>query len=201
MTSFNEIKDAWNSQTVATDTPLAEQIEQVRRRADELARSVFWRDVREVGAGIVTTLFFMAFAAFFDGPVRWGAGTAALCTALVSAFILETRRRQRREDRQPRQSLREELGYQLRAVRRQYWLLRNITLWYLAPIAAGIGAFILSVQMATPKPDHGFLMFYVPFTLALLLAVRWLNHRAARKDILPRQRELEELIAEIGEEG
>jgi len=201
MNDFNDLIRMWQNQSGPAESTIQERIQKARTQAETLAKRVWWRDLREIGSGLSTSAIFLAAGILVGGPVLVGAVIGTLFLVLVTLIILRTRLQQAREDRLPRQSIPEALEYELKAVQRQHWLLRNVTWWYLLPIALAIAAFIAGVQAASPSPDYGFLLIYTILTAALFILIRQWNLSYVRRALDPQVRELEDLLEDLARES
>lgn len=198
---FEQIAQNWKPKQPEMEENMTQIIEQTRKRAKALARATFWRDLREITAGLCIAAFFLVFAFYFEGTVSAGALTMALCASGVSLFLGYTRWKQRQEDRQPRHSLKEALEWDLRALQRQYNLLRSVTWWYLAPLAFGMAVFIVSVQISLDQPDYEFVGFYSVVCVLLFATIDYLNRHTARKRFLPEVNAVQDLIRNLEAES
>ena len=89
----------------------------------------------------------------------------------------------------------------LHQVSHQIWLLKNVFWWYLLPIETGLGVFIAQQtwqQRHAELPVMIGLLFYALFCGVTCWGIYWLNQFAVRKDLEPRQQELEALLTETG---
>jgi hypothetical protein len=200
MNQFNDLINLWKSQPAPESTDLQERIDKARREARRLARKVWIRDLQEIGAAVTTTAFFLAIGFMIGGTVLIGASLSSLCLLLATTVLIVSRIQQARENRAPRPTLKAEMEAERRAVERQRWLLGNVTLWYLGPIALAIASFIAGVEAGTPSSDYTFLVVYAIVVIALFVVIRYWNQSTVRRELDPRIRELEELLHDLEKE-
>ena len=97
--NLDELREAWKSQEgdPRSGFDASEILQKVREKQRKFNRSIFWRDVREVGAALLVAAVF-----FFYGTLSWPGGrlwTWNLAAAMmigVGAFMVIDRIRQRR---------------------------------------------------------------------------------------------------------
>lgn len=113
----------------------ATRLDALKDEAARLDRTLWWRDVREVGASILVTLFFGGAAAVWD-DVRAPALALAAVGVWIAAVMLVVRLRTRRPG--PGVPLQQALAAEVRWLDAQMALLRWAWLWYVLPIALGL---------------------------------------------------------------
>lgn len=89
-------------------------------------------------------------------------------------------------------SLAEKLYAERAKVNAQIGLLENILWWYIAPLAVGVVLVVLGLSGWT-----GFTLGYTASVGVLSGGIYWLNQRAVRRELKPRQRELTRLLRQM----
>jgi hypothetical protein len=82
-------------------------------------------------------------------------------------------------------------------IQHQIQLLKGIIKWYLFPLALGMGAFVLSVEIADPAASSGFVWFYLAVTGALFGVAYWFNQRVVNQQLLPRKEAIDTLLLDL----
>lgn len=206
--TFDELQKAWQSQQ--TDPKLAIDpdllLKEVKRNKEYFESAIFWRDVREIGAGFVASVFLFAGCVFF-----WLLGLKnfvwplLLLTVLgtgVGTFILVDRIVQKRKCPEHGGTLMGYIESSLTQVVHQIWLLKNILWWYLLPLGGGLliwfsSCGLMVIMIKGMKASLGYLFFVLACiigTILLYWGIYWLNQRAIRKELAPRKHELEDLL-------
>lgn len=200
--NLDEFQSSWRSQDVANKVSINADalLNEVRHRQHSFRRTIFWRDVREIGVAALQVPMFI-----FGGlHVHWTLHLGAFGCFVVAAFMLLDRRRQKKKKRNTRTDLHGSLKAcaltSLEEVSHQIWLLKNVHWWYLLPL--GLPMLIFFGWSTLNPPGH--LLFKV-FSLVLLvgfvgllyLGIYWLNQSAVKKSLEPRRLELENLLNEL----
>jgi hypothetical protein len=168
-------------------------LNEVRRNQRALNASVFWRDVREVGASICVVAFFL----FWGVADRaWPCFVAALSGIWVGSFMLVDRIRQKRKTPSPGEPLLACIESSVAQVKHQIWLLGNVFWWYLLPVAIGF-VFVIGCYAWRIRQSWWLSLTAVVVSLAFCAfacwIIYWMNQRAVEKELRPRQQELESL--------
>jgi hypothetical protein len=199
----DNIRQAWQSQSSQTRlTSDAELLlKEVRRNQQYFAAMIFWRDVREVGTALLLVPLWLYLGVKFSLPWTWYLTVPAL--VWVAGYMLADRTRHRRQSPEPGEPLRQRVQSSLAQVEHQIWLLGNIVWWYLLPIALPILAFF--GQVAWQVRSGGWLTGLVVagvvvIAVIILAGVYRLNQNAVRSALMPRRRELEELLMSLKDE-
>lgn len=197
--TFEQLQKTWQFQNrgakVTLDADLL--LRAVRRNQRGFRATIFWRDVREVSVAFLLTVYFSYHGLRHDD---WASYLLALACFGVGAFMLADRFRQRRKKPAPSDPLKACIETSLDQVNHQIWLLRNILWWYLLPL--GVPLLIFFGNHAWQK-GRGAVEATVTFGAAvafvalLYWGIYWLNQYCVRKDLEPRQRELESLLASL----
>jgi hypothetical protein len=167
---------------------------------------VFWRDVREIGVGVALVIFFLVFGMKYNA---WPDIFLSGCILFVCLFLFMDRFGCRK-NRLPDGTLKECAENSLAEVNHQIWLLRNVFWWYLLPPLVGFVVqglwmefFLMrGVQEVLEGPKtilSSVLDFLISLWLpaVLFIGVYWLNQWAVKAELLPRKREVEDLLQSI----
>lgn len=206
--NFEEMQNAWRSQgegfKMTIDSSLL--FHEVKRNHQYFSAIVFWRDFRECFVSFLLTAFFLyvGIKSQFLSLVF-----LAVTVAWVGAFIIGDRLRQKRKSKPEPISLRNTIEVSLQEVSHQVWLLKNVLWWYLLPPAVGMVVFYSAVlRIALPAVDipivrHSLIWIIggILFAILVFWGVYKLNQAAVRQELLPRKRELEELLASLSEDS
>jgi hypothetical protein len=192
------LKPAWQAQPRPSIDPellLAE----VRRNQRWFAAALFWRDVREVGVGLLMVPLWVYLGSALALPWTWYLMLPTL--VWVPGFLLVDRFRRRRRPPDPGEPLVRCVQESLAQVEHQIWLLRNVGWWGLLPFAVPAMAFIGHVgwQVSGAGWMTAVIIAGVSAVVGLILAVLYrVNQAAVRKELEPRRRELQALLAGLG---
>ena len=201
--TFDELQNSWKSQENDFKLKIEPEIllKEVKRNNKNFESTIFWRDVREVGACFLLIPVFLHFG-IKSG--LWPLYLLAVICLGVGLFMIIDRILQRRKSQPPSNSLFDYINSSLFQVNHQIWLLKNVLWWSLAPF--GIGIFIWYSQcMKNAIRDN--LPIKVPFfilvciigTVFVFLGVYRLNQLAVQKYLRPRKNELEELLNSLND--
>ena len=199
--NFEELQKAWQSQVSGPQLTLDANLllKEVEHNRKHFVRSIFWRDVREVGTALILApVFFHVWMEYGDWP--WLMPPLA-CLG-VAAFMLGDRWVQRKRKPAVMDPLRTCIEASLIQVNHQIWLLRNVLWWYLLPI--GISVEIVFVFAAWRLWSVGLGLQWMSVCNVLgCVILYWgiyrLNQYAVRKGLEPRRQELESLLAGLGQ--
>lgn len=198
----DNLKTLWQTQPqqprllVDLEVLLAE----VRRNQQIFAATIMMRDLVEVSVSLLLIPIWIAMGMAIKLPWTWYLGIPGFLW--IAGFMIIDRRLHRRSAPLPGGSLREHASSSLADVEHQIWLLRNVAWWYLLPIAAPILVFFIHLMW---KLRHGglsmmfFLLTILVFEGLFFMGVYWLNQFAVRKQLEPRQKELQSLLASLEE--
>jgi len=196
---FEGLQKAWKSQDAgpkpAIDTGLL--LKEVRRNQQHFRATIFWRDVREIGAAVLLALYF-AHRGLRNGD--WTDCLVGLSCLGVGLFMVVDRLRQRKKKPATNDSLRAWVETSLHQVNHQIWLLRNVFWWYLLPIALALGVSVFFHAWRSVPSGSSSLVFWLVYSAGCALlywGVYWLNQFAVRKHLEPRRQELEFLLASL----
>jgi hypothetical protein len=200
----DELKKAWQSQAGAPRLTLDAElvIKEVRRNEQQFAAMIYCRDLREVGVALVLVPVWIILGVKLSSLWTWYLMLPALFW--IAGFMIVDRLRQRRRQSAPGDTLRSSIESSLAQVEHQIWLLRKIFWWYLLP--PGIAAMIWIAHLAWRSRGSGLevLGAYAVIALFFVLVdwfIYWLNQYAVRKQLEPRQKELQTLLSSLDQSG
>jgi len=199
----DNFQQAW--QTQASNTRLAINtdllLQEVRRNQRHFATIIFWRDVREVGTGLVLIPVWFYMGAKLALPWTWYLNVPALLW--IAGFMLADRRRHKQQPPEPGESLRQRAESSLAQVEHQIWLLRNVFWWYLLPPGLSMLAFFCQVGWNVRAEGWRAAVFtavLIGVATIIMAGVYWLNQYAVRTELEPRRLELKALLASLQDE-
>jgi hypothetical protein len=188
--NFETLQQRWQKQETRSPAKVDASLvlQEVRRNHRSFERTIFWRDFREVGAALLATIYFVFRT---RGWTDYLLGSAA---AGVGIYILVDRLRQRKNRPSQSESLRSFVESSLHQVRHQSWLLRNVLWWYLLPLMAPV-----LISIAVQADNLRQCMRHSVIILVMTWLIYKLNQNAVRTQLVPREQELERLLAGIEE--
>jgi len=194
--NFDDFQKSWQSQDAVKKISINVDVllNEVRRNQQQFRRTIFWRDVREVG---VAALLVPAFL-YGGWKTHWTLYLSAFSCFVVGASMVLDRWRQKKKTPDLHGSLKDCAATSLAEVSHQIWLLKNILWWYLLPLGVPILLFFFWITLGAPGPVTAKILALLPLAgfLVLLYAwIYWLNQRAVKKELEPRRQELEKLLA------
>jgi hypothetical protein len=195
--NFEELQKAWQSQDSRPQLTLDANllVKEVEHNRKHFVRTIFWRDVREVGTALVLApIFFLVWLEVGDWP--WLMPPLA-CLG-VAAFMLGDRWVQRKRKPAAMDPLRTCINASLLQVNHQIWLLKNVLWWYLLPLGISVEIVFVFAAWRLWSAGLGLQWISVGNVLGLILlywGIYWLNKYAVRKALEPRRQELESLLA------
>ena len=195
---FEDLKVVWESQN---EKPLYAINEDglhsiLRRNRRRFKRSIFLRDLREIGISLAMFLMLL-YAGIPDygllkDLVLWeivAMFTAAGLWLFYALYILVHRKRQESRERQYPSSLRGDLDREIAQTEYQIRMAKNILWWGLLPTGvAGLLGILVTVESSWAR-----LLLILAVLLIMVGAELWTKKRKIKRDFLPRQRELESL--------
>jgi hypothetical protein len=197
---FEDFQKAWQSQDASAKVTIKADVllNEVRRNQRQFQRTIFCRDVREVSVIALMTVGFLVWGILWQW---WSLYLLSFCCLSVGVFFVVDRLIQRRKQPNKNESLQNCIEISLLQVNHQIWLLKNVFWWYLLPPLIGIGAvagsFVWSQRhlgLAAMIVSAGVYIFTYGFTYGV---VYWANQRTVRKELDPRRKELEALLASL----
>lgn len=198
--TFEDMQKAWRSQGGPPKVNLNANLvlKEVQRNKEYFEATVFWRDVREVGVALLMAGFFIYMA---DRTDPWPNVVLVLACLWMAGFMLRDRWAQRKKQPLPGDPLRTCIKASLQQVNHQIWLLKGVLWWYLLPptlgLAFGLAHGVRRMQSAgVPVGWLGPGMF-IGIVAVVVGGVYWLNQYTVKEGLIPRRRELEELLASL----
>jgi hypothetical protein len=209
---FEDLQNQWQKEGANAAVQINYDIllKEVKRGKSYFDAMVFWRDVREIVVGVALVIFFLVVGIKHDfWPLLFMSG----CILFICLFLFMDRIRNTK-NRLTDGTLKDCVGNSLAEVNHQIWLLRNVFWWYLLP--GLLGFLVMSfwmeifinrgVQASLGEPKtvlSSMLDFLVSLWLpaALFVGVYWLNQWAVKAELLPRKKELEDLLCSIDDSG
>jgi hypothetical protein len=197
--NFEDLQKAWQSQDAGAKMTINADVllKEVRRNQQNFRATIIWRDVREVGVAAFMTWLFLHWAI---RDREWSLYLLAFACAGVGVFMLADRWLQRKKQPARNDTVRSCVEASLAQVNHQIWLLKNVFWWYLLPIQAGLAALIGSVVWQARFAGLAVIIGLTAFAVACGLlgwGVYKLNQLAVRKQLEPRQQELEMLLSSL----
>jgi CubicO group peptidase (beta-lactamase class C family) len=196
--NFEDLQKSWQAQDagrkITIDADLL--LKEVRHNQRRFRRTIFWRDVREVGTAAVLVPVFIAAGL----KISWTLHLCALGCLVVGGYLLVDRWRQKSKTPDLHGSLKDCAATSLADINHQIWLLKNVLWWYLLPIFIPIMIFFGWVAWQVPAPVIVKITRLLPqtgFVVLLYAGIYWLNQFAVKKSLEPRRQELEKLLKEI----
>ncbi len=196
--NFEDIQKSWQSQNAARGASINMDalLHEVRHKQRCFRRTIFWRDVREVGVAALLVPIFI------HGGLtnHWTLHLCAFGCFVVGAFMLLDRWRQKRATSESYSTLKDCATASLAEVNHQIWLLKNIAWWYLLPLGLPMLVFFASVTLVRQASLFSGVLVLLPlagFLVALYAGIYWLNQWTVRKNLQPKQKELEALLAAL----
>jgi hypothetical protein len=188
--NIDELKEALHQLESETDSTSLD-LDAVREQVVKSRRQLNFRDLREsVASVVVVVLFAPAIFTRLPAMTRLGACVTCLAAVVIGVVLWLGNRRYRSR---PELSVDDYLGAEIAHLDYQVWLLRNVSWWYLAPLAIG---FLMFVWGMNPVPSA--LVLSVGYYF-LDRFINWLNQRAVRNVLIPQRNELIRVRASLNE--
>ena len=178
--NIDELKNALHQFDAEADSTSAD-LDAVRESVVKSRRQLNLRDLRESIACVVVIVLF-APAIFSRLPMmsRLGAGAVCFAATLIGILLYLGNRRHRSR---PELSVDDFLAAEIARLDYQIWLLRNVSWWYLGPIAIGFLMFVWG-----KAPVSTALAMSVGY-FVLDRGIYWLNQIAIKRDLIPQRDE------------
>ena len=190
--TLDDYRDVWQEQEPSDDfDDLEEVLNDMKERSEEYDRTIFWRDVREIGAAVLVAGFFGWTAVSAETLLtRIGALIVVAAAGLIVWKLRATR--ESGEDEMAGRPVAERLKAEIERVEDQIRLLENVLWWYLAPMGAG-----LVVMVASGGIEGWFEPVYLGGLVVFFGFVWWLNQRAVDRCYRPHRRDLVRTLRRI----
>lgn len=190
--TLDEYRDAWQEQELDDEhEDIEEVLSDVKERSEEYDRTIFWRDVREIGAAVLVGGLFGWWAVSAEALL---ARIGALIVVAGAALVVWKLRRARGPDAEELagRPVRERLEAELEKVETQIELLESVLWWYLGPVGLGLVVIVLSGGV-----EGWFEPVYLTGLVAFFGVVWWLNQQAVECTHRPRRDELARLLRRL----
>ncbi len=199
--NVDDYKDAWRTAHPRLATDPDRLLDELRRDDRRFASVLFWRDVREVGVGLLMVPLWIHLGTRQGSPWTWYLTIPVLLW--IAGYLLVHRIRHKRPPPGPDEPLRRCLAGSLKQLEHQVRLLRSVIWWALLPMALAMLAFF--GQNAWRERGGGWwtvlaISEVTALGLGVLGAFYWLNLHVVRTDLEPRRRELQALLSSLEDE-
>jgi CubicO group peptidase (beta-lactamase class C family) len=197
--NFEDLQKSWQSQSAAKTISINADVllNEVRRNQQQFRATIYLRDLREVGVAAVLIPVFIYMGLRLH---NWTNYLIAAACLFVGGYILFDRRRRRKTSPPPADTLKDSINASLAEIQHQIWLLENIVWWYLLPIGLPVVFSMCWPALNSRKPLLASLLFLsgpIIFVTLLYWFLYWLNQRAVKKTLRPREQELQTLLNEL----
>lgn len=172
----NSVQQIWQSQPVAvTKMSLTE----IRRRADKFERRVWWRNAREYVAGLIgVALWGSFFLKTHELPFRVAYG---LFIAGIIWILIQLHRKASARSVPLEADTATSLRLYRAELERQRDVLKNVWLWYLAPLVPAFVVFTGVDAVAHPDPMKWAKLALLDVLTAVIFFATWKLNRGAAK--------------------
>lgn len=200
--NWNDLKSVWHRQDgpSLSDADLASIRQSFEAKHRKMIRALFWRDIREAGAGLVVAGF-LSVKAWRLGHSQWPVALAVALILAVTGFFIAERIRSHRTRLGAEASVLDKVEAGIAELRRQRRLSLNVAVWYVAPIFSAWAIVLITSIVSAPAHAAHHLVFLVCYVVLAVPLMTWgvwaLNRWAVRKKIEPRIEELERLHREL----
>jgi len=197
--TFDELQNKWQSQKSKCKLNIEADllVKVVKRNKQSFEALVFWRDFREAGVAFVLVFVFMYFGLKTNS---WSTIIMAVMCLFVGGSIIVDRVVQKRRRHNYNDSLKDCVADSLAQITHQIWGLKNVFWWYLLPILIGAGLMTCEIGWYLRENSEQFWshIFTSIATWALLgYGIYAINQWVVRTELVPRQKELQELLDAI----
>jgi len=195
--NWNKFETLWKRQElpVGANADLVITKQTFEAKSRKLARSLFWRDLREAAAGLIVVGFLIR-QGWLMGKAGWPIILSAVLVLGLSVFFVRERIRARRERKGPDAPLLVKLDADISELQRQRRLLQNVGAWYIAPCVLAI-VIARANSPAAQSQSPRFVLCYTALVAFICWRVWAMNRRAVRNKINPRIEELEKLRRDL----
>ena len=200
--NFEDFQKSWQAQDTAKQVSINADalLREVRRKQLCFRRTIFWRDVREIGIAAVLVPVFI----YSGWTVHWTLYLSAFACFVVGADMWLDHLRQKKKTPDLHGSLKDCAVTSLAEVSHQIWLLKNILWNYILPLTVPTLLFFgwcAWDKRGSLTDKFLYLLPLLGFVLAIDVGVYWLNQYVVRKGLAPRRQELEKLLAALETEN
>jgi hypothetical protein len=187
---FDRLSEVWRRSGGEAPPGLNEkELAVIKERALAFDRTIRRRDALESAAAVVAIPGFLVMG--YATPSTLSRLGAAIIV-LFCVFVIYWLRRARRPKPALDQPLGVFLAQELDRVRAQIRLLRSVYWWYFAPPCVGL--FLLTIGASGPR---SYKVAYLAFVALMCGFLGWGNRRAAERELVPQERDLEAQLASI----
>lgn len=179
MSDRDPLQTLWKSQP---EEGFTMSLAEIHTRAQRFQSRIRIRNWIEYGAGAIVVLAFLAIAAWTpDTYIRIAVGLIVVGVGYISWKLATLAGATRKDDAQSW------ADFHCAELRRQHKALSSVWRWYLAPLAPGVGAFILASAFSATEGDIpvsmrvGVAIGGFAWVAAVFCGVAWINARAAKK--------------------
>lgn len=199
--NLDDFQKLWQSQDAAKGVSIDADalLDEVRRKQQAFRRTIFWRDVREVGVLALLVPLFI----YGGWRIHWTIYLSAFACFVVAAFFVLDRRQQKKKTPDLYASPKNCTATALAEVSHQVWLLKNILWWYLLPLSIPMLLFFCWITWETPSLGGTSILqalmtlFWIGFVLGINVMIYRMNQAAVKRALEPRREELKSLLAEL----
>jgi len=200
----DDFKESWQTQTSHTRLTIDADllVKEVRRNQRHFTAMIFWRDVREIGVGLLMVPLWLYLGAKQSSPWTWYLTIPAVLW--VAGFMLVDRFRHNRRRPERGEPLRQHVESSLSELEHQIWLLQYVFWWSLLPLIVSFLAFF--AQAAWQDRGGGWwtalaISLVVALGLLVFAGIYWLNQFAIHAELEPRRQELQKLLSSLKDES
>jgi len=190
----NELKQIWKDTPNTEDVQFNHQqiLEDMNAKIQKIDRSIKWRNVTEILAGVIIAIFFsIQFFRYESDMEKFGAALVVPAALFIIYKLLETRRSQKPVDVST--SIKEQLVNKRDYLKREQKLLKDVLYWYLLPLMIPLLIMVLGRGgFSTNK------LVYLISVFLMTYFIYRLNQKGAEK-YNPYIEQIEEAIEQLDE--
>jgi hypothetical protein len=196
----DDLRQAWQAGAAETrlEADADRLLAELRRKRRRFTATIFWRDVREIGAALLLIVVWLYQGTTRSLPWTWYLAVPVL--AWFAGFLLIDRLRHRQRGPNSGESLVACAERSLAELDHQIWLLRNVGWWALLPLAVAVLPF-MGERAWEVRSGGWWAALYLAMGVAVismvLAGVYWLNRTAVRSCLEPRRQELQALLLSL----
>ncbi len=172
----NSLQQLWQGQPVEG---MHMSIDEIRRRAGQFQRRIFWRNAREYAGALLGCTLFALFLVKTPQPIFRAA--YALFIAGMVWIVIQLRRKASSGAMPGNMGASTSLQFFLAELERQRDVVKNVWPWYLAPLVPGFIVLTLGYIVVRPFPAGVIAAAVLDVIIAIVFFLIWkMNQRAAR---------------------
>ena len=200
--TFEELQKTWQSQrnsfklTIDSDLLLKE----VKRNHRAFELDVRKHDTEDVGAGILVAIFFV----YIGIPLNtWMFLIMVPVCIYVSLFIIIDRKIQKGKQVKPSESIDSYIRASLSQLDHRIWLVNNVFLWGILPMSLSFACLVASMLWQIARGGCTIIWIwallggFAVFIAFVMIAIYRVNQKCLREELLPRKKELKQLLTSI----